>query len=186
MIGANAAATLTNLVNAVNGNTAFGGWVEATTPFALAVVGDAVTATVFRIQKATARGGAPISGTFNPMLVNTVLTASITGGATAWGNDDLSTYGKSEADVNESCGTITLDATHIATLMAGGSLFIELPFTPTIVQSQFTQGPANANPGRALNTITDTVRIVGSAIALTWSGGTNLALGNVVSFWASA
>src|SRR5262249_38592712 len=95
LIGASAAASLTDVIDAINGNVAKKGltWVEATTPFAVTVFADASTATQLRIRFAVTRGGAILSA----VAGSTALTASITTGASAWTNDNLNTIGKAAA-----------------------------------------------------------------------------------------
>ena len=112
------------------------------------------------------------------MSASNALTASITGGASAWTNDNLNTIGKSSGDIQEACGSVVLTAAMITALSTG--VFIELPFTPTLVQWQVTD-----STGAARNTVTDTVTISGNAIVLASAGATHVVATNVFTFWAS-
>jgi hypothetical protein len=106
------------------------------------------------------------------------LTASVSGGASAWSAANLNETGKAESDVNESCGSTTITSADITAT----AKYIELPFTPTIVQYQAqTSGGVLRNPS-------DVVSISGNAIVITLGGGAspNLQNGDVFSFWASA
>lgn len=119
-----AALTLAALLDAINGVTTDTNWVEATTPFAGTVVADAVTATQLRLRWATKRGGLPMAA----VASSTALTASITGGASAWSCANLTANGKSPQDAQQAYGQITITAAMITNTFVD----IELEFQPTL------------------------------------------------------
>ncbi len=160
LIGIDAAHTYANMVNAINGDSASAGtaWIEATTPFAKSVVADMVTATVARLMLADARGGVAIPGVSASMA----LTASISGGASAWENTNLNATGKEPSDALESWGQLAVTTA----LITGGTSHIELPFAPAI--PPLCMAYTSAHVPRWL---TDTVQISGSTLVITYGGG---------------
>lgn len=176
LIGASAAATLANLVNAINGNAATAGstWVEATTPFAAHVLADSVS-TSLRIRLATARGITPaIAGVSGSVA----LTESITAAADIWNAANLNVAGTAPASGQlASNGQVAITAQMITNL----SYLIELPFTPA--NFSYT---ARTSTG-AVRATTDTVAISGNGLLITLAGGASPALqaGDIVSFWAT-
>jgi hypothetical protein len=177
-IGASAAASLVNIIDAINGNKATVGstWVEATTPFALAILADASTATQLRIRGAVQRGQAVLAQAF----ASTALTASITGGAAAWTNDNLNTIGKKPADVQEASGQFTITAAMITALATG--IFIELPFTPTVYAFDVLTSTGTKKASASIPT--DTFTVSGNALVLTSAGATHVVAGDILAFWA--
>jgi hypothetical protein len=173
-IGASAAATLASLVKAINGTAAPAEWVESTTPFAVAVVADAVS-TSLRIRLATARGGVAKAGVSGSVA----LAESITAAADIWSNANLNETGKSPADCNEACGQFAVTAQMVTNLANG--IFIELPFAPTVFQWEVL---TSAGVGKW--TVTDAMTVSGNALVLTSAGATHVAAGDVLSYWASA
>lgn len=175
--GGSAAATYANLVDAINGKASTQGstWVEATTPFALALVADMVTATQLRLRFATARGGlaqANVSG-------SVVLAASITAGAAAWTNANLNTIGKLASDVQQAYGAITVTAAMITATF----IDVELEFQPTLYDI-FVVTSAGVQ-----KVITEVVTIPASQTSLhitTGTGATPLIAGDVLNYWAGA
>jgi len=172
LIGGSASATLTNTIAAINGDTTNANWTEATTPFAGAVVADAVTATVLRVMSATARGG-------NPAAISSgsvALTASVTGGASAWNPTNLNAMAALPASSMVSVGKVTITAA----MISAGSLNIELPFSPTILLYQ-----AQSSAG-VLRNPSDVVAVSASTITITLGGGAspNLQANDVFAFLA--
>lgn len=174
LIGGNAAATLASLVKAINGTTAAAEWVEATTPFAVAVVADAVS-TSLRIRMATARGGTAKAGVSSSVA----LAEAITAAADIWSNSNLNETGKAPTDVNEACGQFAITAQMVTNLANG--VPIELPFTPTVVQ-----WAVYTSAGVGKWTVSDAVTISGNALILTSAGATHVAAGDIFAYWASA
>lgn len=164
LIGASAAATLASLLSAINNVTSDVTWVQATSPFALLVVADAVTATVLRLRKATAQGGAAVAGT----VASTALTASVTGGASAWSVANLNASGRFPKVV------IT------AAMITNGSFQAELDYTPSAVAWTVTSSVG------VLRSITDAVTISANAINIALAGGASPATqaGDILSFFA--
>lgn len=164
LIGASAAATLADLLNAING-VADANVVPNTTPFALSVVADAVTATVLRLRKAISQGGNPVPGTVG----STTLAASITTGASAWSCANLNASGRF------SRVTIT------SGMISNGSFQIELPFTPSSVAWTMTSSAG------VLRSITDAITISGNAINVALAGGASPATqaGDLFNFTAA-
>lgn len=124
--GGSAAVSYANLVLAINGDAASKNinWVEATTPFAGAILADMVQATQLRIRQATARGGKAQAGVSGSIA----LTASITGGASFWSVANLNQSGKSPQDCDQAYGQITITAA----MITNGFVDIELPIQPTL------------------------------------------------------
>jgi hypothetical protein len=157
LIGGNAAASLASTLNAINGVTD-ATVVPATTPFAGSIVADAVTATVLRIQTANVQGGTAVPA----VPSTTTLTASISGGASAWSIANLTAAGgKVLADQDISSGILTITAA----MVTAGAFDVELPFTPTAV---LWSGYASTGVLRSVN---EAVTISGSAIHLALAGG---------------
>lgn len=155
-IGGNAAATLASLVKAINGVAAPAEWVEATTPFAVAVVADAV-GTSLRIRSATARGG-----TANVLAApNIALAEAIADAADIWNCANMSVSGAAAKQSRRTEGTVAITAA----MVTAGSYAIELPFTPAQV---LWSGYASTGILRSIN---EAVTIVGNAIVLALAGG---------------
>lgn len=155
--GASAALTLANLIAYINNDTTNTNWVESTTPPTWTLIADAVTATKLRIRKALVRGGKPVPGT----VASTVLSATITAGASAWDNANLSAYGVADTDVQQGRAKITITTA----MITAGTVAIEFPFTPTsfIVQARSSAGVALA--------YSDVTAISGDAVVVTLGGG---------------
>lgn len=155
--GANAAATLATLLNAVNG-VSDANVVPATTIFAKTVFADAPSATVFRIQFASKVGGTPVPGPSGSIT----LACTITAGASAWPALNLNaTGGKALADQDVSDGIVAITAA----MVTNGFMDIELPFTPTQV---LWDGYSSTFVKRAVN---EAVTIASSHLHLTLAGG---------------
>lgn len=176
LIGGTAAASLANVIDAINGKASNKGsaWAEATTPFAVTVVADASTTTQLRIRWADKRGGNALAG----VAPSTALTASITGGASAWINDNLNTIGKAPSSVRNGYVQITLTAAMITALATG--VFVEFPFTPSTWQWMVVD-----STGAGRWTLTDTLVLDGNALKLVSAGATHVVATNVLSVWAS-
>lgn len=177
--GASAAAALQNVIDAINGNLSKAGatWLEATTPFAKPVLADASTATQLRLRLATLRGGAVVAG----VSASVALAASITGGASAWTNDNLNTIGKNSQDVQEAWGTFAITAAMVAALATG--IFIELPFTPTCYGFDVLTSTGVKKASAAIPT--DTFTVSGNALVLTSAGAVHVVAGDIFSYWAT-
>lgn len=176
LIGGTAAATLASLVKAVNGTAAPAEWVEATTPFAAAVLADAVS-TSLRIRQATSRGGTAKAG----VSTSIALAGSITAAADIWTNANLNETGKAPQDCNEACGAVTITAQMVTALAAGAGVAIELPFTPTVYQWEVL-----TSAGAGKWTLTDTLTISGNALLLQNASTVHVAAGDILQYWASA
>jgi hypothetical protein len=159
--GTSAAATLASLVNAING-TSDTTVVQATTPFALSIVADAVTATKLRIRKANARGGSAIAGTVS----STTLAESLTPAASIWNCADLNVSGKSPADYACSISSVTVTAA----MVTNGSFQVEMPFTPTVVLA-FVKSSTGVQRAS-----TDAVTISSNAVNIALAGGASPAI----------
>lgn len=178
-IGASAAATLASLVKAINGTVAAAEWVEATTPFAVAVLADAVS-TSLRIRLATARGGSALAG----VAPSVALAEAITAAADIWTNANLNESGKSPADCNEACGTVAITAQMVTALTAGASVFIELPFTLSATSVYGFDVLTSTGAKKASAAIpSDTLTISGNALALTSAGSVHVGAGDLLSYW---
>lgn len=175
LIGVNAAATLVNLINALNADPTSKGttWQEQTVPATLAIFADAITTTL-RIRGATSRGGLPIESKF----ASTALSTTIAGGG-VWTNDNLSLICKASTDVLEAANSIVLDAAHIAAALTAGGLIIELPFTPSFAQWQVL-----STAGVLKSTITDTLLPVAGGLQLLNAGAVHVVATDILSFWA--
>lgn len=169
--GADAATTLASLLNAINGVTD-ATVVKDTTPFALSLIADAVSATVLRIRLADAQGGNAIAGTSSSYA----LAASITAGASAWSVANLNASGKVATTYQCSSGSVTITAA----MVTNASFQIELPFTPTAFVHMCS---ASTGVQRA---ITDAVTISGNAINVALAGGASPAIqaGDLFRFFA--
>lgn len=170
-IGASAAVTLASLLNAING-VADVTVVKNTTPFALPIVADAVSATVLRIRLALAQGGAATAGVSGSYA----LAASITAGASAWSAANLNVSGKSAID----CRVSMFEVAVTAAMVTNASFQLELPFTPTSFSAFVT---SSAGVQRAS---TDAITISGNAINVALAGGASPAIqaGDLVRVWA--
>lgn len=171
------ATTYANLVNAINGDAASKNvtWVEATTPFAAAVVADMVQATQLRLRMATARGGKAMAGVSGSIA----LTAAITGGASAWSVANLNQSGKSPADCNQAYGQITVTAAMITNTFVD----IELPFQP-ILQDIYVIDPTGLQ-----RFITDQVTIPANQqclhVALPGGAAPHVQANDIIVYWAA-
>lgn len=178
-IGGSAAATQALVVKAVNGIADAANITDGSTPLTAANVGAAIVAdavsTSVRVRLADARGGTAIAGT----SASVVLSDAITGGG-EWDHANLNETGQAESAVSECRGKVTI-TTAMATAMAAGGVFIELPFTPTT----FSVG-LFTSAGAQLLTITDTFTISGNALVLTQAGAVHLANTNIVYFAAAS
>jgi hypothetical protein len=178
LIGAAAANTLTNLVNAINGDAASKGttWVEATTPATIAVRAFKQPATSLCIKNASVRGGAPISGP-GP---NFALTTTIAGGA-AWSVGNLNLVGKLDTDAQEASGAQVVSAA----MITAGYMDLDLPFVPSIFQASVF---SSAGVLRAYSDVT-TIQNNGDGTAtihVALGGGVspNIQANDVFTFWA--
>jgi hypothetical protein len=167
-----AALTLAATINAING-TPDSNVVQGSTPVTATVVADAATATQLRLRLANARGLPAVSG----VSASVALTASISGGASAWTNDNLNTMGKKLTDVREASIQFAFTAAMITALATG--VFVELPFTPTVWQFEVT---TSAGVGKW--TVTDTLTASGNALVYTSAGATHAVAGDILSIWA--
>lgn len=160
-----AALTLAALLDAINGVTNVNVVLD-TTPFAAAIVADAVTATVLRIRKAVAQGGNPVAGTVG----STVLAAAVSGGASAWNVANLNAMGR------------VPQVTITAAMVTAGSADIELDFAPG---SLVWQDAASTGVQRAAN---EAVTKSGNTIHVVLAGGAspNFQATDVFSFVAGA
>lgn len=160
-----AALTLAALLDAINGVTN-ANVVANTTPFAALVVADAVTATVLRLRKATAMGGAPVAGT----VPSITLAASVTGGAAAWSAANLNVSGRYPKV------TIT------AAMITNGSFQIEMDYGPS---SLIFTDTSSAGVLRAVN---EAITVSGNTINLVLAGGAspNFQAGDIFNFMAAA
>lgn len=160
--GTSAAMTLAALIKAINGVASPGDWVESLTPFAVPIVADAPTATVLRIRNAVTRAGAPVAGVSGSVA----LTSSLTPPASIWNCANLNVSGKDPAN----CKAALFRVAVTAQMITNGSYQIELPFTPTVVQSFVTSA---AGVQRAS---TDAVTISGNAVNIALGGGASPAI----------
>lgn len=169
LIGGSAAATLASFVKAINGTVAPAEWVEATTPFATAILAD-VVGTSLRIRLATARGGAAkaaVSGSI-------ALLESITAAADIWNCANLNVSGKSEFGAGASAYRLTVTAQ----MITATGFALELPFTP----SAFLWGVTDSTGApKAGTVITDTMAISGNALIFALAGATHVVAGDVIS-----
>lgn len=177
-LGASAALTLANFLDAINGKASTRGtaWLDATTPFPLALVADAVTATQLRLRMATTRGGLPMAG----VSTSVALLSSVTGGAAAWSTTNLNVNGKSPSDFQQAYGIHTVTAAEVTAAF----IDIELEFQPTAYDIY-----ASTSVG-ALKSITELVTLPASqqSLHLTIGGGlatTNLIAGDIIYWWAA-
>jgi len=174
LIGANAAATQASLVKAINGTVSAAEWVEATTPFAVAVLADSVSTSV-RIRQATARGGVAKAGVSGSIA----LAEGITPAADIWTNGNLNETGMNPALQNEASGSFVVSAQMVTAMAAGATIPIELSFTPTF----YSWGAMDTNGG-IRNTLTDRMAISGNALVVSKNSTTNLAATDIVTYWA--
>lgn len=172
-LGASAALTLANFLDAINGkaSTRSTAWLDATTPFPLALVADAVTATQLRLRMATARGGLPMAG----VSTSVALLSSVTGGAAAWSTTNLNVNGKSPADMVQAYGVHTVTAAEVT----AGFMDIELEFQPTMEDVQILSATG------ALIAYTDTVTLPTGQQSIHITTATNVVAGTVVTWWAA-
>lgn len=176
LIGGNAAASYANLVDAVNGNTADQGtkWVEATTPFALAVLADMAAATQFRLRMATARGGLVLAGVSGSVA----LAVSVSGGAAAWTKANLNVDGKAPSDCIQAYGAHTVTAAEVT----AGFVDIDLEFQPTMQDIYVTTSAG------VLKTMTEQVTLPANQQSIhstIGTGGTTLIAGDIIYWWAA-
>lgn len=176
-IGASAAATLGSLVKAINGTAAPAEWTESTTPFAVAVLADAV-GTSLRIRNATARGGLAKAG----VSPSVVLAEAITAAADIWTNTNMTETGKSPADCNEAWGMFAITAQMVTALTAGASVAIELPFAIGPFDFDILASTGAKKQGTI---ITDQVTVSGSTLLITYAGATHIVAGDQFVYWAS-
>ncbi len=160
--GANAAATLAVLLNAINGVADAANIVADTTPFALSVVADAVTATKLRLRLAASQGGTPIAG----VSTSLALAETLTDAADIWSAANLNVSGKAPTDSKMSVFQFAVTAA----MVTNGSYQVELPFTPTACMVFVT---SSAGVQRAS---TDAVTISGDAISVALAGGASPAI----------
>jgi hypothetical protein len=179
LIGGTAALTLTNVVNAINGDASSKGttWAEATTPFAGAVRAYKPTATSLGVRNAAVRGGAPVVGP-GPSFA---LLSSITGGASAWQYPNLNVPGKLDTDAQEASGAVTVTAA----MITFATLDIDLPFVPSIFQCQVF---SSAGVQRAYSDVTTILNngdgTASIHIALGGGATPNIQANDVLTFWA--
>lgn len=171
--GTSAADTLASLVKAING-TASTNVVVATTPFALSVVADAVTATVMRLRLADARGGNPKAGVSDSITLAEALTPA----ASIWNCANLNVSGKSPSDSQCSLSKFTVTAA----MVTAASFDLELAFTPTVFIAHVT-----ASTG-ILRSCDEAVTISGTHLHFVMAGGgsPNLQAGDLVTVLAVA
>lgn len=177
-IGAAAANTLTNLVNAINGDAASKGttWAEATTPATVAIRASKSPATSLCIKNANVRGGAPLPGP-GPAFA---LTTTIAGGA-VWSVTNLNLVGKLDTDSQEASGFQTVSVAMITATY----LDLDLPFVPSGFSVDCF---SSAGVKRAYSDVT-TIQNNGdgtASIHIVLGGGVspNIQANDVLSFWA--
>lgn len=177
LIGGSAAATLASLVKAINGTVSALEWVEATTPFAVTVLADAVS-TSLRIRYASARGGNPIDAVSTSIALAEAITAS----ADIWNAANLNVSGEnSNTGQLFSSGQVTITAQ----MITNGSFDVELPFGPGSI-GNFGYS-VRTSTGAGSRATTDTVTASGSTLHISLAGSASPALqaGDIVSFWAT-
>lgn len=172
--GANAAATLANLIAYINNDTTNTNWVEATTPPTWTLYADAPTATSLRVRLAAVRGGKPINGVSGSLA----LSATITGGASAWSNANLNAYGVADTSQQDGEAVVTITAG----MITAGALYLEFPFP---VRSFTAQAFSSAGVQRSYSDVT---AISGDAVVITLGGGAspNLQANDVLTVRARA
>ncbi len=175
-----AALTKAALLDAINGVTNTN-VVKATTPFSKAVVADAISAGLgtdyVRVRAANKQGGTAVP---MPLSAPLALTASISGGASAWTCADLIAAGGKAMSNKQDFSTGVVAIT--AAMRTAGVHYVELPFTPAWVWWQ-----AENSSGVVIAT-DDTVAIDANALAITLGGGPapNLQATDKVRFFATA
>lgn len=155
-IGADAAAARARLIDAINGTTN-ANVVQATTPFALAVVADEVGTTV-RIRKASSRGGSAVAGTSSSIA----LSETLGGSGDVWNAANLNVSGKAETDQQMSVFAVTITAA----MITKGSFQVELPFTPTVIIPL-----VYTSAGVLRGNETDAITISSNAVSIALAGG---------------
>lgn len=172
LIAGSAAATLASLVKAVNGTAAPAEWVEATTPFAVTVVADAVS-TSLRVRYAASRGGAATAA----LSGSIALAEAITAAADIWNCTNLNVSGKSEF----SQAMVTYCLTLTAAMLTAAGFNVELPFTPSQL---FWSVKDSTGAPKSGTVTTDTLTFSGSTVTFAQAGATHLIAGDVVCFTA--
>lgn len=173
-IGASAAATQASLVKAINGTTASAEWVEATTPFAVAVLADSVSTSV-RIRAASARGGTALASASSSIA----LAESITAAADIWNCENLNKSGK---DPSLSGQSAQAKFAVTAQMITNGSFDLELPFPIDCFSVAVTSSAG------VLRSSNEAVTASGSTLHFVMAGGAspNLQAGDIVYVEAAA
>ena len=163
-----------NLVKAINGTVA-ATKVTPGTAAAPLVVADEVVAGVIRVRRSNVRGGTPLPCAPGSIPLAETMGA---GGNGPWDLLNLNVGGgKALVDQDVSVGQVAITAE----MIAAGAFYIELPFTPTILEWE-------AYTGNSPIGTTDTVQISVNAAKINLAGGAAPALqvADIIKFTATA
>lgn len=176
ILNGTAAQARARLVEAINGTADAGNWQEATAPFAVHVVADALDTDKIRVRSADARGGNAIGSRASVAVVE-----GLTAAADVWDVANLDETGQPAAS---KIGIAKIAIT--AAMITRAEAHVEFPFQPVAFVATVLE--SNGSSARAVTTDLMTLAADNTSIKIALAGGAspNLQAGDIVTIYATA